>query len=40
MLLGLGACFVPLSIGNILMGAGYGILHIGFGFMIARSYGG
>lgn len=40
MVLGLGACFVPLSIGNILMGAGFGVLHIVFGFIIARSYGG
>jgi hypothetical protein len=40
MILGVAACFVPLSIGNILMGAGFGILHIIFGFIIARSYGG
>jgi len=40
MLLGLAACFVPLSIANILMGAGFGVLHIAFGFIIARSYGG
>lgn len=40
MLLGLGACFVPLSIGNILMGAGFGVFHIVFGLIIARSYGG
>lgn len=40
MILGLGACFVPLPIGNILLGAGFGILHLLFGFIIARSYGG
>lgn len=40
MFLGLAACFVPLSIGNILMAAGFGGLHILFGFIIARSYGG
>ncbi|HSP13456.1 MAG TPA: hypothetical protein VLV78_01745 [Thermoanaerobaculia bacterium] len=40
MLLGLAACFVPLTIGNILMGAGFGALHIAFGLIIARNYGG
>jgi hypothetical protein len=40
MALGVAACFVPLAIGNILLGAGFGALHIAFGFIIARSYGG
>ncbi len=40
MVLGLVACFVPFSAGNALLGAGFGGLHIIFGFMIARSYGG
>ena len=40
MILGIIACFVPLSIGNILMGVGFGALHITFGYIIARSYGG
>ena len=40
MLLGLVACFVPFTVGNALMGAGFGGLHIIFGFIIARSYGG
>lgn len=40
MILGILACFVPLSIGNILMGAGFGALHVVFGLIIARSYGG
>lgn len=40
MLLGLGASFVPLPVGNLLLGAGFGGLHIIFGWIIARNYGG
>jgi len=40
MLLGALAAFVPLGASNILLGAGFGGLHILFGFIIARSYGG
>ncbi|HEX9163507.1 MAG TPA: hypothetical protein VF980_17505 [Thermoanaerobaculia bacterium] len=40
MLLGLAACFVPFGIANLIMAAGFGGLHIAFGYIIARSYGG
>lgn len=40
MLLGALAALVPLGASNILLGAGFGGLHIIFGFIIARSYGG
>ena len=40
MLLGIVACFVPFVVANALLGVGFGGLHIIFGFIIARSYGG
>ncbi len=40
MFLGAVACFVPFTAANALMGAGFGILHIVFGIVIARRYGG
>ena len=40
MLFGLLAAFVPLAVGNLLLGAAFGGLHIIFGLIIARNYGG
>jgi hypothetical protein len=40
MLLGVLAALVPLGSSNVILGAGFGGLHILFGFIIARSYGG
>ncbi|MEO8379136.1 MAG: hypothetical protein ABI779_05690 [Acidobacteriota bacterium] len=40
MVLGVAAAFVPPGAGNVLMAAGFGGLHIIFGSMIARRYGG
>ena len=40
MLLGIAACFVPFPIANALLGAGFGGLHIMFGWTIARNHGG
>ncbi|NJM53583.1 MAG: hypothetical protein HC846_09450 [Blastocatellia bacterium] len=38
--LGLISVFVDTSYGNILMGIGFGVLHIVFGLIVARRYGG
>jgi len=40
MLLGIAACFVSFPAGNALLGCGFGGIHIIFGLIIARSYGG
>jgi len=40
MFLGIIAALVPLGASNIILGAGFGGLHIIFGLIIARSYGG
>src|SRR2546428_3561009 len=40
MLLGAVAAFVPLAVANLLLGAAFGVLHIIFGLIIARNYGG
>lgn len=40
MTLGAGALFAPQSWGNMFMAAGFGLVHIAFGFWIALRYGG
>jgi hypothetical protein len=40
MLLGVGAFMAPAEWGHFFMAAGFGGLHIGFGLVIARHYGG
>ena len=40
MAIGAAAFALPASFGNILMGASFGLLHIVFGLIIARRYGG
>jgi hypothetical protein len=40
MILGGLAALVRLPVGNIVLGAGFGGLHVIFGFIIARRYGG
>jgi hypothetical protein len=40
MALGCCAFFFPLPVANAMLGAGFGVLHIAFGLLIARRYGG
>jgi len=38
--LGAVAFFLPVSLGNVMMGLSFGVLHIVFGFIIGRRFGG
>ena len=40
MLLGIAAFIAPAAWGHVFMAVGFGGLHIGFGIVIARNYGG
>ena len=40
MIIGIAACFAGPQLGNALVGAGFGGMHLIFGFIIARRYGG
>ena len=40
MLLGVAAAIVPFAAANVLLGCGFGGLHVLFGFIIARRFGG
>jgi hypothetical protein len=40
MIAGVAAALMPLAVGNLLLGAAFGGLHIVFGIIIARNYGG
>jgi hypothetical protein len=40
MLLGVAAFIAPDNLGHLFMAAGFGGLHIAFGLIIARKYGG
>lgn len=40
MALGIAALFAPAALGNAFMAAGYGVLHLVFGVIIARRHGG